>query len=210
MKAAILQTISKAAGAKVLLCMEINRPCQVCSEDGDRVVCRFLNLEELLRFSRQRELPLPESFVRRRIERGDRCSGVLHEGRLAGYAWYSNLPTPLVEGLSVKFDRDYIYAYNVFTHMNYRGQRLIALPLNCALKEYLPRGYKGLLAYVENTNIRSLRALYRLGYRTFGKIFLIKAFGRFLIFHSSGCGEYGFSVIRDHSKGYPISWKAPK
>ena len=67
--------------------------------------------------------------------------------------------------------------------------RLMTLALN-----YLDRGYKGLVSYVESNNFDSLKSVSRMGYEKFGSIYLMRAFGRYLIHVSPGCERFGFAI----------------
>lgn len=84
--------------------------------------------------------------------------------------------------------------YKGYTHHNYRGQRLHAIGMTRALAEYLKRGFEGLVSYVEATNYSSLKSVYRMGYRDFGKIYVFRIFGKYLIHSSKGCKKYGFGI----------------
>jgi L-amino acid N-acyltransferase YncA len=88
--------------------------------------------------------------------------------------------------------------YKGFTHPNYRGQRLHAIGMTMALDHYLNQGYRGLVSWVEANNIRSLRSCYRMGYRHFGEIYVVKIFRKYLILCSKGCEDYGFKVSAIH------------
>jgi hypothetical protein len=81
--------------------------------------------------------------------------------------------------------------YKGFTHPQYRGQRLHAVGMNLALREYLNRGYRGLVSYVESNNFSSLKSVYRLGYRDIGSIAVWKAFGRPVMVRSRECRKFG-------------------
>lgn len=84
--------------------------------------------------------------------------------------------------------------YKGLTRHEYRGQRLHAIGMNRALQHYLEQGAKGLVSYVESTNVDSLKSCFRLGYRQFGSIYLWRVFGHYLRLYSPACRRYGFSL----------------
>jgi ribosomal protein S18 acetylase RimI-like enzyme len=179
---------------KVFRCMKTCRLIPQFCEISDKYTCRFLTPEESFAFAKREEFKLSEKFVRNAIESGHQCYAILDGDFLANYGWYSNTPTVVTDELIVKFRPDYIYGYNVFTHPKYRGQRLNAVHAALTLNEFLKRGYKGVLAYVEDSNYRALRSFYRAGSEDVGKIYILKALGRYFIHESAGCKDYGFSV----------------
>jgi hypothetical protein len=162
----------------------------------------FLNENTLLEFAKNEENGLPLNFIHEAMEKGDECYGILDGNSLASYGWYSNKPTLVTfssgenakENLWLHFAGDYIYMYNGYTHNNYRGQRLHAIGMTRALKDYLDRGFKGLVSYVEANNFASLNSCYRMGYKDLGKIYLLRIFDKHLIFHSKNCGRYAFQL----------------
>jgi L-amino acid N-acyltransferase YncA len=85
--------------------------------------------------------------------------------------------------------------YKGFTGERYRGKRLHAIGMTRALDEYLKRGYRGLVSYVESTNFDSLKSCDRMGYRVFGSIYVVSLFGRHFSFASSGCKPFGFKLL---------------
>jgi len=60
----------------------------------------------------------------------------------------------------------------------------------------LASGYKGFLAYVDWNNFSSLKSCYRLGFTDFGKIYLARFFGRYLVHADGGCANYAFRLGR--------------
>lgn len=160
----------------------------------EKYTCKFLTADELFAFAHQPDLGLDEKFLRQAIEKGDECYAILDGARLAAYGWYSNAPTTVSDDLRLRFHLDYIYMYNGYTHNDYRGQRLHAVGMTRALDEYRRRGFKGIVSYVEESNFRSLQSVYRMGYADFGKVYILKLFGRYLIRHTPMCEAYGFVV----------------
>lgn len=162
----------------------------------------FLDAETLARFAQYPEYDLSEAFLRHAQERGDKCYAILDGEKLASYGWYSERPVSVVfeggeqeeESLRLHFSDQYVYMYKGYTHTAYRGQRLHAIGMTRALEAYLERGFKGLVSYVEANNYSSLKSVYRMGYRDFGKIHILRILDKYLIHHSRGCKKYGFKI----------------
>jgi ribosomal protein S18 acetylase RimI-like enzyme len=188
--------LNKAVNYQVLKGMKITMHdlSPSSSEHSDQFEGRFLDYPTLLELSKDPDSKLPLSFVDEAVKRGDECYGLWNGKELAGYGWYSKRPTAIRDGLFLHFDDGYIYMYKGYTKPNYRGQRVHSLGMAQALKAYSNQGYKGFVSYVESHNVRSLRSVYRLGYADIGKIFILRAFGRYLIHHSYGCDKFKFHV----------------
>jgi ribosomal protein S18 acetylase RimI-like enzyme len=159
---------------------------------------QFLDPATLLALSENPEYEIEKDFLDEAVGKGDSCFAIFDGDRLASYGWYSTKPTKVNEDLELQFDGRYVYMYKGFTHPNYRGQRLHAIGMTMALDHFLNRGYKGLVSWVEANNIKSLRSCYRMGYRDFGEIYVVKLFRKHLILCSKGCEDYGFKVSAIH------------
>jgi hypothetical protein len=154
----------------------------------------FLDPGKLLKLAKNPEYQLEKAFLVEAMSKGDECFAIMDRDTLASYGWYSNNSTKVSEELELHFSDQYIYMYNGFTHPNYRGQRLHAIGMTMALDHYLGNGHKGIVSWVESNNFNSLRSCYRMGYKDFGDIHILKLFRKYLIFGSVGCREYGFKV----------------
>ena len=163
-------------------------------EEKPELVYRFLGEEELLHYAGDPANELEADFVVSALAKGDRCFGIVDNNNLASYGWYSNAFTSIDDELELCFDMSWTYMYKGFTKRDYRGQRLHAYGMAMALDAYVKEGKKGLVSYVEANNYRSLRSTVRLGYRNFGKVFLMRAFGGYRIFASTGCRPYAFTA----------------
>jgi ribosomal protein S18 acetylase RimI-like enzyme len=155
---------------------------------------QFLDPETLLALSENPEYEIEKEFLDEAVVKGDSCFAILDGHRLASYGWYSTKPTKVNEDLELQFDERYVYMYKGFTHPNYRGQRLHAVGMTMALDHYRTQGYRGLVSWVEANNLSSLRSCYRMGYRDFGEIYIVKLFRKHLILCGKGCEDYGFKV----------------
>ena len=160
----------------------------------------FLTREALQRISLDRQYDLSPEFVDDALGRGDACYGLLDGERVASYGWYSHEPTQIGHGLWLHFDRAYVYRYKGLTLEPYRGRRFHAITMARTLDAWRARGYRGMVAYVEAHNLSSLKSVYRLGYVTFGRVFILRILGRYFIFNSPGCKAFGFRVVaaRNH------------
>jgi len=136
-------------------------------------------------------------FLEAAISRGDRCFAFFDGDAVISYGWYATLPTRLPDldpTLALYFDPAYVHMYNTFTRPQYRGQRLHAIGALTMLRSYVGRGWKGLICYVDGSNITSLRACGRVGFKQFGRIMLMRLGGRYLCSSSAGCAAYQLRV----------------
>ena len=136
-----------------------------------------------------------ELFYDAAAKRGDWCCYLSDEGTIASYGWYSTVPVPAVAGYSIEFSPSFVYMYNGFTLLEYRGQQLHAYGMAHALAGAVADGYQGLISYVEAHNAASLRSVARLGYQTFGTCFRIRILGKTVTFSSRGCEPYEFRLV---------------
>src|SRR5687767_7547621 len=134
-------------------------------------------------------------FVRNAVRNGDACHAVREGATLVSSAWYSRRPTSIgTQGLVLHFAPGYVYMYKGLTCDAYRGQRLYAVGISRALAHYTAQGARGLVSYVEATNLAAMKAARRMGFRVFGSVYLIRLFGRHFAFSSPGCKAFGFRL----------------
>src|SRR5438270_477131 len=90
---------------------------------------------------------------------------------------------------------------------DFRRERM-AFGLRSTVREFAwrARGYRGMLAYVEANNLSSLKSVYRLGYVTFGRVFILRILRRHLIFNSPGCKAFGFRVVAERRRARSRAW----
>lgn len=167
---------------------------------------RFLTQEEVETFLQDEVTRMPEYVVELGMNKLDDCLGLLDNGRLINYCWYSDLPTRLNRNLEVHFNPEYKYAYRSYTIIPFRGQRLQGLNLYHALKNYQLKGYKGIVAYVDSNNFNSLRSLDHLGFDLFERIIIIKFLNTYYVFKPFGDTPYQFKIqlTDDASKKYKL------
>ncbi len=188
------RAINQIAYFKILKGMKIDLVNPRFIEVDNRYCCCFLTADLLRDYSKQPEYEIAPEFLEQALSKGDQCFGIVDGDKLASYGWYSNKATIITDELSLHFNPQFIYMYKGFTHNDYRGQRLHAIGMNLALRAYLQQGFQGLVSYVESNNFSSLKSVYRMGYKDFGEIFIMKAADKYLIFPSPGCKQYGFEV----------------
>jgi len=139
---------------------------------------------------------MSEAFVEATRAKGDECYAICDGTKLAAYGWYATTPTTAGSPeLLLHFGDQYVYMYKGFTDPRYRGQRLHAIGMTRALQEYRRRGYRAMVSYVESTNFDSLKSCFRMGYKVFGSIILIRFLGRRFAFSSPGCKPFGFRAV---------------
>jgi Acetyltransferase (GNAT) family len=164
-------------------------------ESDEAFQWQFLDESQMFELARHPDYHLTESFVQTALEKGDECYACFDGDELACFGWYSNKPTD-DEGLTFHFSPDYIYGYAAFTHPKYRGRRLHTIRICRALREYLDRGFKGVVSAVYSHNFRSLRAAARSGCQDIGYIFVLKIGGHAWIHVSRGCRQYGIYLAK--------------
>jgi len=188
------KAVNHFAYLRVIKCVTINETNPQYLNGNDKYTYGFLSAEKLSEFAKVEEYALSENGVAQALGEGHECYGIQDGNTLASYGWYTNNPTNFSDELRLHFNSDYIYMYQGYTHHKYRGERLHAIGMTMALREYLARGFKGLVSYVDSTNFSSLKSVYRMGYKDFGTIYILKAFGAYLTHRNQSCEEYGFRI----------------
>jgi hypothetical protein len=201
----VIRSINKVVYLKTLECVVIEEvdPASLTLPPH----LRYAHIEgaRLSLLGRVKENELPEEFVQNALDCGDECYAVMDGNTLASYGWYSKAPT-LVDGeLRLLFDPQYVYMYKGFTAKSYRGQRLHAIGMMHALDEYRKQGFKGLIAYVESNNFDSLKSCYRIGYKTCGRMRVIRLAGRYFVHSGQGCSDYGLELQPNSFQPNPSS-----
>lgn len=148
----------------------------------DDLTGQFLTPDEIYEIASDPLMGMSQEFASFAIQRGDRCYGIFSARTPVGYGWYSKIPTPIDDHLVVHFHDTHLYMYKGFTLECRRGRRLHAFGIALALKQLTLEGYTGTVSYVVADNIRSVRSLLRLGYRSLGKIYSARFFGRTFIY----------------------------
>src|SRR5213594_3733221 len=190
-----LKTVNRVVFLKILRGVRIERPDPAFLECPGRYAPMFLPEKMIRDFARDEATGMPTTFVAEALSKGDECFGFLEGETLAAHGWYSSRPTRIdPPDLVLSFSRAYVYMYKGFTNPRYRGQRLHAIGMTMALREYLSKGRKGLVSYVESNNFDSLKSCHRMGYAEFGSVYVMKLLGRYFTYSSRGCRRFGFRV----------------
>lgn len=173
---------------------------------------RFATREELLTSTANPEVAeeMSAAFVDEALERGDTCYGIFDGGVLASFGWYSNQPTPISSDLLLHFDPAWVYMYKGYTLPAYRGKRLHGIGMSLAMRAFTEQGSRGLISYVKSNNFQSLRSIARMGYRIFGDVYALRAFGRAFTWASPGCKAYDFHLeaLPETADARPVSQTA--
>lgn len=148
---------------------------------------RLLDHDSCRKFASDPIYELPESFLDHALENDYKCYAFVQDDVVASYGWIPEKSSAIDDRFLFHHDNTYIQRIRGFTHPNFRGLRLHGFGLVAGLKDYQARGYKGMISVMEAQNYYSRRSLDRIGYETFGMIFVIKLFGRYFIHASKGC-----------------------
>ena len=194
LKWAVLRFAAQALGVRVLrgLVLE-STPAEVEVPAG--LTQGFQAPRALRRFASDPANEMSPFFIADAIARGDRCYAICDGPVPAFTIWFSRRPTALgMGGLVVHFDPQYVYAYKGYAQPARRGQRLYQAAISRVFAHYVGKGARGFVSYVEATNLDSLKGLYRMGFRDFGSIYVVRLFGRHYTFPTAGCQPFGFRL----------------
>ena len=190
-----LKAANRAVLIKILKGMTVERVNAEFLNCPESYRPMFLDEKMLREFCRDPGNDLPGSFLEEALSKGDECYGILAGETLASYGWYSRRPTRIdPPDLMLHPGDRYVYMYKGFTHPGHRGKRLHAIGMTMALQHYLAKGFQGLVSYVESNNFSSLSSVFRMGYETFGEIYVLKIFGIYFTQASPGCQAHGVRI----------------
>ena len=204
-----LEVLNSMVVFKILRGVYVDRadPAYLACQDSHKPM--FLSAKALHDFAKDPATEMSGRFVGDALDSGDECYAICDGANLAAYGWYSTRPTPVGSpDLLLHFAAGYVYMYKGFTDSRYRGQRLHAIGMTRALEHYLSKGFGGIVSYVESTNFDSLKSCFRMGYKVFGSVLLIRIFGRYFTFSTPGCKAFGFWVGRETPRALPGSARA--
>ena len=180
---------------RILRGLHIDRVDPAFLDCDQRYTPAFQSPRALRRFAAEPCNEISSEFVRNAVNSGNACYAICDGHQLVSSGWYSTRPTPIGSpGLVLRFDPRYVYMYKGLTHRSYRGQRLYEVGVTRALQHYLDKGARGFISYIEATNLDSLKASLRMGYKVFGTVFLLRLFGRHFAFSSPGCRAFDFRL----------------
>jgi hypothetical protein len=133
---------------------------------------RMLHAADVARLASQLPQQLPDDFVAQARLRGDLCHVILDGETLVSFGWYA-VHTARLFDRRIEFSSDFVYMYHGYTRPEFRGQRLHALGLACAVAHFRQTGKRGLISTVNATNYASLASIKRLGFAQHGSILQI-------------------------------------
>jgi len=188
--------VNRGLGLRVLrfLAMEADR---VNRELLDRRVpyeCRILEDAELSELSRDPENQMSDRFLANALAKRDACFGILDDGVLASFGWYSNLPTLFHRTLEIRFDRRYLYMYHVYTRPTHRGRNLHGIGLARACVALCARGHAGVVTLAERVNFASLASARRVGYRDCGTALVARVGRRTFVWQTPSPPRYALRL----------------
>ena len=189
-----MRAVNSAMTLRILRALCLERASPSFRQCPAGYAAGFASRQALDRLATDPECELSPEFVNLALSRGDQCFAIWEGAAAAAYSWYSFRPTPIGQGMRLRFDPSWVYMYKGFTLPRYRGRRLYAFGVAHALEHYRARGFSGLLSYVESTNFDSLKSCFRVGYRAFGSICVLPGYERPLVLSTPGCERLGFRI----------------
>ena len=190
-----LRLINLVVSFRILRAFRIERPKLEYMPCPPGYASGFASVADLARFARDPENELSPQFIADAVRAGDKCYAIVHGDKLAAYGWCSTRPTPVgLPGLVLHFGPGYAYRYKGFTAAQHRGKRLHAVGVTHSLLHFLAKGSRGLVLYVESTNLASLKSCRRTGCEMFGSIYVVRILGRYFTFASRGCKDLDFRI----------------
>jgi len=200
----VLRAVNRVFLLKIIRAMAVERVNPEFLNWPEPYRPMFLNEKMLHEFGRDPANDMPGSFLDDALSKDDECYGILAGDTLAAYGWYSCRPTRIDPPALVLHHGDrYVYMYKGFTHPAHRGRRLHAVGMTMALQHYLDKGFSGLVSYVESNNFSSLTSVARMGYETFGTIYVLRIFGIYLTHVGAGCRALGVRIVHDEPGSMP-------
>jgi hypothetical protein len=156
---------------------------------------RFLDPAEIRQHAADPELGMTAAFLDEALAKGDRCHGILQDGRLVSYGWYAITPTRIVRDLFLSFSPGWLYAYKGFTLPGFRGMRLHDFALMIAPAMLSGGDLLSVVALVDANNFSSLRCMERAGYRIDGRICAAQLAGHWHVRLDERSRKLGLVVI---------------
>lgn len=156
---------------------------------------RELSHREILEAAKIPALKLGRDFVIEAIDRGDLAYGAFYKKELVSLIWRTLTEAPHIDGLSVRVNRPYSYAYKAFTLPSYRGKHLSPSLILYSDRELLKRKYTHRAGFVDVCNIASMEAGKYAGSRLLGFAGYAKWFGRIIPFSTPAVKKIGFEFF---------------
>ena len=150
---------------------------------------------KLLDAANDPELDMESGFVRGALARGDVAFGAVDGDHLIAYVWRPFGAAPDADGLWVKVDPPYHYAYKAFTLPAYRGKRIHIALSHLSDDYFLERGYTAEVGFSEISNFPGIAAADFLGRKRVGFAGYVQWFGRAIPFRTAGVKRIGFELF---------------
>jgi len=156
---------------------------------------RPVPIEELWQWVGVRE-GLNADFLRRAMERGDRCVGNFHHDELVGYGFVTRRGAPMTDQLDVAIDDWLIYRYKGWTHPEHRRKHLShargrvnrrLLPMQEGMRTVSIVAVHNLASKLTHADVHPVHVGY-CGY--------VRLFGREYPFTTRGARRHGFRLER--------------
>jgi hypothetical protein len=168
---------------------------------ADFAAPREFGRDELLAFSGAAPDHLPREFVEQALAAGNRCFGVVIDGKLAAYSWFSRKPTEMDHQLEISFNPDMVYQYKAYVLQEFRGKRLSPYILHHALCCYAEEGVEHAVAYIAANNYPSLRAAKGFGFSRLGTAYVWNTKRSLSVYATRGCISSGLRISRKRLAG---------
>jgi hypothetical protein len=169
------------------------KPAVVKHPEG--VTARFLTPENVRDLADEGEGWYSPAFASQALATGDRCLGVFQGERLVSYCWYSSGPTQALCDVLVSVDSHYLYSYKAYTDVRERGRGLLGYGIAAAATQLTAEGeVRGIVAYIEASNLSSLLSSQKLGDEVVGFVVVCRIAGVVRSFVTPGCARVGFRV----------------
>jgi hypothetical protein len=190
---AVLRALAAAFGVRVLRALVVQAVNPGSQAAADGFAHGFAMPRTMRRFAADPANEMSPFFAADAIARGDRCYAICEGTTPVSTSWYSTRPTRIgLDDLVAHFDMRYVYLYKAYTQPSHRGRRLFAAGVSHALHHYAAKGARGFISHVDATNLDSLRASQRMGYRIFGSVYVVRLFGRNFPLATPGCKAFHF------------------
>lgn len=136
------------------------------------------------------------TFLREALERGDELVAAYENEKIVSYGWCSTGPTPFSEDLTISFSPEYVYGYRAHTTARHRGKGLHTAVIRYAGESVAAARGKGMVAFVDASNDRSLISEARVGHMDRTGMAIVWAGRKLRYWASPLCRRVGFSLKR--------------
>jgi hypothetical protein len=201
-------------GTPLRILVVVTRPIDAVRPIGVRhiegLTARFLTPQHARDLAQSEEGWYSPAFADGAIAMGDRCLGVFQGDRLLSYCWYSSGPTTAFKDVLVSVDSRYRYAYKAYTDARERGRGLHGYGAAAAAAQLAAEGgVRGIVAYIEASNLSSLLSARKLGDEIVGFVALYRTGGEVRSLVTRGCATVGFRVHHATESGRPGAGRKP-